>query len=346
MPYTSLALRDIAPDDWPALSGAFDDLTYEQSLTYARAAAARIGAEARFVVLETADGTPAAAACLRIKRVPGLGRGIAWIAAGPLTRPRERPAPAPDQLREILSALRREVHAAGHVLRLRLPVVAGYDPGDSAALAREAGFVPTESAPAYRTVVLDLDRDEDALMQGLHGKWRNPLRNALKAGLTLDSGPIAAFSDRFHGLYERVQRAKGFDPDIPPEFYYDLSGPDFAHDVLIARAEGADVAGMTIGRSGPNAVYLFGATDEPGRRLNAGYFLMWHSMLHSRAAGMRRFDLGGIDAADNPTVTRFKLRTGGAETAAPGPWEARPPGAGGRLIGLAETLHGKLRGRS
>ena len=29
--------------------------------------------------------TPVAAACLRIKRIPVLNRGIAWIAAGPLT---------------------------------------------------------------------------------------------------------------------------------------------------------------------------------------------------------------------------------------------------------------------
>lgn len=340
-----LTIRTIDPSIWPALVATFDDASYEQSLTYGQAAAARIGAETRFVAVETPQGEPVAAACIRIKRVPGLGRGIAWIAAGPMTRRQGLSAPSPERLHYILAVLRDEVHTAGHILRLRLPAVAGYRPDEIAPLATAAGFTPTDRSSAYRTVVVDLEPDEDTLMRGLHGKWRNPLRNALKAGLTLDHGPINAFADRFHRLYENVQQAKCFDPDIPPEFYYDLAGPDFSHDVLIARADGADVAGMTIGQTGANAVYLFGATDEPGRRLNAGYFLMWHTMLWSRDAGIRRLDLGGIDQEANPTVTRFKLRTGGRDVTAPGPWEARPPGLGGRVIDLAETIHGKLRHR-
>lgn len=346
MPLPSLILRDIAPAAWPDVLAGFDDASYEQSLTYGQAAAARIGGEVRFVALETPDGSPVAAACIRIKRIPGLGRGIAWIAAGPMTRPRGQPAAAPGQLGVILTALRDTVHASGHILRLRLPAVAGYTPDEIAPLARDAGFTPTDRAPSYRTVVIDLEPDEEALMRGLHGKWRNPLRNALKAGLTLEQGPIATFADRFHRLYENVQATKGFAPDIPPEFYYDLAGPDFGHEVLIARTEGADVAGMTIGHSGPNAIYLFGATDAPGRRLNAGYFLMWHAMLRSQAAGMRRLDLGGIDEENNPTVTRFKRRTGGQDITAPGPWESRPPGLPARVIDLAEALHRKLKGRS
>jgi len=340
-----LILRDIAPADWPSLLGTFEDASYEQSLTYGQAAAERIGGAARFVALDNAEGAPIAAACVRIKRIPGLGRGIAWIAAGPLTRPRGQLTPSPDRLRDILAALRHEIHSAGHVLRLRLPAVAGYKPDEIAPLAAAAGFTPTDRTPIYRTVLVDLEPDEEAQMKRLHGKWRNPLRNALKAGLSLDHGPIGAFAERFHRLYENVQQVKGFDPDIPPEFYYDLAGPDFHHEVLIAQADGVDVAGMTIGHTGSSAVYLFGATDEPGRRLNAGYFLMWHSMLWSREAGMRWLDLGGINEAENPTVTRFKLRTGGQDTTAPGPWEARPPGLGGRVIDLAETIHGKLRGR-
>lgn len=341
-----LIIRNIDPTAWPGISDAFEDTSYEQSLTYGQAAAVRIGGEARFVAVETTKGEPVAAACLRIKRIPGLGRGIAWIAAGPMTRPRTQPDLSPDRLCDILLVLRREIHAAGHILRLRLPAVAGYDPDKITPLTAAAGFTPTNRAPSYRTVIVDLEPDEDTLMRGLHGKWRNPLRNALKAGLSLDYGPIGTFSDRFHSLYERVRRAKGFNPEIPPDFYYDLTGPDFEHEVLIARVDGADVAGITIGRTGTNAVYLFGATDEPGRRMNAGYFLMWHAILRGRAAGVRRLDLGGIDEEANPTVTRFKLRTGGQDITAPGPWEARPPGAATLLIDLAETLHGKLSDRT
>ncbi len=340
-----LTLRSVAPEDWPAVSGGFRDLTYEQTLTYARAAAARIGAKAQFLALTDSGGEDVAAACLRLKRVPGLGRGIAWIAAGPLVQRRGRPDATPEALRAILAALRSHAEGTGHILRLRFPAPAGHDGAALERLAAQEGFAPTTRAAPYRTVIVDCDRPEDTLLSDLHGKWRNPLRNALKAGLTLDYMSIRRGADRFDALYREVQAVKGFRPDIPPAFYYGLSGPDFVHEVLIARKDGADIGAMTVGQAGENAIYLFGATSEAGRRLNAGHYLMWQAILRCRALGLKRFDLGGIDADTNPSVTRFKQRTGGAEIRAPGPFEFRPPGLGPALVGAAETLHARLKGR-
>ena len=212
-------------------------------------------------------------------------------------------------------------------------------------LAAEAGFSATDRSPSYRTVIVDCDQDEDILMRTLHGKWRNPLRNALKSGMELEYAPIADCADRFDALYREVQATKGFSPDIPPEFYYPLEGSDFTHEVLIARKDGADIAGMTIGHSGQNAVYLFGATSETGRRLNAGHYLMWQSILRCRELGLKCFDLGGIDPEENPSVTRFKQRTGGVDITAAGPYEFRPSGLPSILIGAAEALHTRIKAR-
>ena len=347
MKNSPLSLSAVAPENWPTINGVFRDLTYEQSLTYAQAAAARIGAQAQFVRLNDKHGNTVAAACFRIKRIPVLNRGVAWIAAGPLTCRHDQPAPpAPDELQAILAALRSHAHKAGHVLRLRFPAPALHDTETLNALAAHEGYATTDHTPSYRTVLIDLKADEDALMAALHGKWRNPLRNALKSGLELEIGSIAALSKRFHRLYKEVQAVKGFQPNIPPEFYYPLSGPDFDHKVLIARKDGQDIGAMTIGHSGTNAVYLFGATSEAGRHLNAGHYLMWQAMLHCRARSAKYFDLGGIDPDTNPSVTRFKQRTGGVDVTAPGPYETWPKGPVGQLIGLAETLHGRLKGRA
>lgn len=334
-----ISLRSIAPEDWPGLSSRFDDLTYEQSLTYAQAAADRIGAATEFVGLYDVHDTPVAAACLRIKKIPVLNCGIAWIAAGPLTRLRDMPDPDPETVCAILSGLRHYAHSAGHILRLRFPVQAS----PSADAIARTGFVPTQRSAPYRTVLIDPDQNDNALMKALHGKWRNPLRNALKAGVELETGPITALSGRFSKLYEQVRAAKGFQPDIPPEFYYHLSGPDFEHDVLIARKDNVDIGAMTIGYAGPNATYLFGATSDAGRRLNAGHYLMWQAMLYCRERGLKCLDLGGIDQEANPSVTRFKLRTGGADVTASGPYESRPNGITARMIDWAESLHRKLK---
>lgn len=330
-----LTVRNVPVEAWPQVTKHFQDLTYEQTLTYSVAAAHRIGARTEFLVLEK-DDRPVAAACLRIKTLPGLGRGIAWIASGPLIQPIMGPS---GDLCSILIVLRDHVcKKHGHILRLRLPISAGLDSEALSDLTLDAGFVETDRAAAYRTVLIDLKPGEEALMRGLHGKWRNALRNALKNGIELDRGPLSELSGRFAALYDAVQTVKGFQPDIPPDFYYQLYGPDFKHEVLIAHRDGKDLATITIGRAGRRMVYLFGATPEAGRRLNAGYFVMWNAILIGLTEGMDTFDLGGINEEINPDVTRFKRRTGGKEILAPGPFQARLTGPASRLILMAESL--------
>lgn len=334
-------MQSVAAEDWPRISAGFRDLTYEQTLSYAQAAAQRIGAKAQFITLSDQTGQPVAAACLRIKPVPGLGRGIVWIAAGPMVQPEA----TSEGLEAVFAALRIHAEQSGHILRLRLPASTLRDVSSVDRMAAEAGFAPADRSAPYRTVIIDCDQDEDTLMRALHGKWRNPLRNALKSGMELETQPIADCADRFHSLYQQVQAAKGFSPDIPPDFYYTLTGPDFSHEVLFAHQDGVDVGTMTIGRAGTAGVYLFGATTEPGRRLNAGHYLMWQAILHCKTHGMRWFDLGGIDADSNPSVTRFKLRTGGTEVTAAGPYEFQPTGLSTALIRTAETIHTRLKAR-
>ncbi|KNX39865.1 FemAB family protein [Roseovarius tolerans] len=335
-----LTVRNIPAEAWPQVTAGFQDLSYEQTLTYGVAAAHRIGAKAEFVVLER-DGRPVAAACLRIKTLPGLGRGIAWIASGPLIQPLTG---RHDDLGSILTALREHIcDKKGHILRLRLPIAAEGDAAALSNLALSSGFVETDRAAAYSTVLIDLKPGEEALMRGLHGKWRNILRSALKNEIKLDRGPMSELSGRFAALYDAVQTVKGFQPDIPPDFYYQLSGPDFDHDVLIAHREGKDLATITVGRAGRRMVYLFGATPEAGRRLNAGYFVIWNAILIGLAEGMETFDLGGIDEESNPDVTRFKRRTGGEEILAPGPFQAQPAGPVPHLVLRAEAFRKWMR---
>lgn len=335
-------VRPVSPDNWPEISLKFRDLTYEQSLTYSIAAAGRIGASSEFLSVETASGKVVAAAAARLRKIPGLGRGIVWIPSGPLLVPTDSSEPSAESLGAILDALRNHyVRKAGHILRLRLPAISRVDRAD---IFAKHGFIPTENALAYKTVLIDLSKSEETLWKSLHGKWRNPLRNAMKAGIEIDHLPFTQSHDRFFPLYNQVQQTKGFEPDIGPEFYKDLTGPDFEHDTLIAHKDGSDIGTMTIGRTGGSSVYLFGATPDAGRKLNAGYLLMWHAMLWAAKQGDDWFDLGGVSVGENPTIARFKLRTGGDEITAPGPYEARARGFVPSAILVAEQVHKKVRG--
>ncbi len=333
-------VRPLSPADWPDIGRKFRDLTYEQSLTYSIAAAGRIRARPEFLSIVDATGKVVAAAAARVRKIPGIGRGIVWIPSGPLIRPTDCGEPPAERLGGILDALQDYyVHKAGHILRIRLPIISQIEQTD---VFERHGLSPTMNAAAYQTVLVDLTKSEDALWKSLHGKWRNPLRNAMKAGIKIDHLSFTESHDRFFPLYNQVQQAKGFEPDIGPEFYKDLTGPDFEHDTLIAHKDGSNIGTMTIGRSGKSAVYLFGATPDEGRKLNAGHLLMWHAILWAAEQGCDWFDLGGISTKDNPDVARFKLRTGGEEIAALGPYEARAQGLIPSSILVAEQIHKKL----
>ncbi len=350
MTASTMQVRALSDAEWPGINAQFRDMTFEQSLTYGHPAAARIGAALRFAAVEEDSGICAAVA-LRLRRVPGLGRGIVWLPSGPLVQPLAGPDPDDTKLEGILAALRRQFCAReGHILRLRLSAVALLDPARVRAIAARAGFAPCPARPPYRSHALDLSQPPEALLRRLNGKWRTDLRFAHKSGLTLDSGTGPGFEARFLTLFDQVQAAKGFRPEITPQFHFDIFAshpvaPDYRLEILIATRAGQDLAGIVVATSGHAATYLYGATGEAGRPLRAGYFLTWEAILLARARGQLWYDLGGVDADANPDVARFKERMGGERIEAE-VFQAMPKGPVPRLITGLEALRGRLkRGR-
>ena len=338
-----LSIREVPETDWPGYAQQFRDLSFEQSLTYGRGAALRIGGKLSCLVLER-DGHLIAAAQVRIKTLPGLGRGIAWVASGPLLLPLDGSMPASGVMAEVFTALRAELALRrGHILRLRLPGIAFHDQDAVAAIAKATGFTPTNRAPVYRSIAIDLKQDQAVLMANLNGKWRTDLRYALKSELALEIGNSPEMQARFLVLFRDIQAAKGFAPDITPEFHFALSGPDLDYDILIITKDGQDLAGIVIGTSGHCTVYLFGATAEAGRALRAGYLLTWEGIRLSQQRGMHWYDLGGVDFDENPDVARFKDRMNGQNIEAAGPYETHSGGPLAYLIKALETLRAKLR---
>jgi hypothetical protein len=348
-----LTCREVASADWAGIAARFADLTYEQTRAYSLAAARRIGARSRFLALWTAEGELAAACAVRIKSVPGLGRGIAWCPGGPLMRPRRDDGAAAEaetaRLVAVLGALRACLAGgAGHVLRLR-PSGLLFAPAESVEFAaRTAGFQPAARPGPYRSFAIDAQADEAALMASMNGKWRTELRAALKAGLSVETGTGPAIETRFMAIYDAVKVAKGFDPEIPPGFHFALAGDDHQVETMIATHGGADVAGIVTVRCAASTTYAFGATGAAGRPLRAGYLLQWEAIRRARNQGSLWYDLGGVDFRANPDVARFKERMGGPAIGA-AVWQALPQGplahaGAGMILGL-EALRFRARGR-
>ena len=340
-----MTTRYISADEWLDVSRKFRDLSFEQSLTYGTAAVNRIGGVLKFLVVEDA-GQIIAATSIRLKTIPGLGRGIAWVPSGPLVQPIDGDAPDNAVLQEILTALRDQLCGnEGHVLRLRFPGTAFHDKPQTDHIAAACGYLPTDKVPTYMSFAMDLHKDHDTMLKDLMGKWRTDLRYAWKSDLSLDTGYSPELQRRFMVLFEDIQKEKGFQPDISPEFHFALDGDDLKYDILIATKDGQDLAGIVVGTSGKVTTYLFGATADAGRRLRAGFFLTWEGIKLSRDRGLDWYDLGGIDFEENPAVARFKDRMNGSAIYAAGPYEACPAWPWSSLVLGLEAAYGRLKGR-
>jgi hypothetical protein len=345
-----ITTRRVTEAEWLQSSASFRDVTFEQSLGYGRPAAARIGGDLELIAVEQ-DGRTLALAGVRLRKVPGLRRGIAWIPSGPIHLPLNLPAPDMGTKVAILKALHHDlVVRQGHILRLRLAGIALGDDAEVIKIAAEAGFAVAPRAADYHSIAIDLTLDAQTLMEKLAGKWRTDLRFAQKSGLELDhaTGPDEGMAQRFMTMFNAVQQAKGFQSDITPQFHFDLARagktPDYTLDILVARKDADDVAGIVLGTAGRCTTYLFGATADKGRPLRAGYFLQWEAIALARGKGSLWYDLGGVDAEANPDVARFKERMGGV-TLNSKAFEARPSGVFPLIVGVLENLRASFRQR-
>jgi hypothetical protein len=165
----------------------------------------------------------------------------------------------------------------------------------------------------YATVWLELSPDEDRLRSGLHGKWRNSLRAAEKAGIQVRAAERnRAFEDSM-AAYDRFRRNRRFigpPADLIRHMRY-LPGATGNVGVWNAVHENIRVAGIALIRHGASATYLAGWTSPHGRHRNAHNLLLWRAIAELRKTGTDWLDLGGVDTTSAPGIARFKLGLGG-----------------------------------
>src|SRR5678816_293619 len=77
------SLRQVGRQEWEVLCRGFADYSYRQSWAYASQLAQLRGARAEFVAVEK-DGAVIALASVRVKTMPVIGSGLAFISGGPM----------------------------------------------------------------------------------------------------------------------------------------------------------------------------------------------------------------------------------------------------------------------
>jgi lipid II:glycine glycyltransferase (peptidoglycan interpeptide bridge formation enzyme) len=342
-----LVTQGVSRDAWIALTGEFADHGYRHSWDYAAAMAERSGATVENVAI-LQDQRAVALASVRVKRLPGMRTGIAYVSGGPLVRHRAPRASDPS-LDLVIAALKEEyVDRRRLVLRVAPPIGDAAWNEVQAGCFESAGFARTDRVDPYTTVLVDIDRPLEQIRSGFAQKWRNCLNKAERQDLRVTDGRDPRLFDDFIPLFDELVARKAFDVDLGADFYARLQErlPDGERLYVAIAWDGDDpVAGVVASMHGDTPVYLLGAANHAARKSNAAYLLQWRAIEEASRSGCRWYDLGGVDAEANPGVRKFKLGMGGTELSSPGPYELAPGPIRGAAVRGAERIVKVIRSR-
>jgi hypothetical protein len=276
----------------------------EQSWAYGEALAALEACRVRRALVSRAGTALAMVQAFDKRRF--LPLAAVRILRGPLWL---EPELSPELRQGVLLLIKRQFRLARRELLIWSPELV--DGPGSLQLMRACGA--RQMVTGYSTVVLDLQRPEDDLRAGLHGKWRNMLVGAERAGLGVEAASDGRTLDWLVDRAEAFRRRAGF-VGLPGDLVRAIARaqPD-RQDVLVLTAEARRerLAGVLFFVHGRTATYTLAWTGPEGRRLRAHNLLLWRAVLALRERGVDWLDLGGVNAAAAPGVARFKLGLGG-----------------------------------
>jgi hypothetical protein len=151
-------------------------------------------------------------------------------------------------------------------------------------------------------------RLEGDLLANMHGKHRNVVRKAQKAGVTVDMTAAPDLAS-FAALYEqtmRRQEAAGYYL-FPPE-YWERLGALADGLVLFDAVHDGDVVASGLCLRGDRWLhYHLGATGDRARDLGASNLLLYETALWGQATGLEELHLGG-GAGGRESLYAFKQR--------------------------------------
>lgn len=330
---------------WNELAAKFTDHNIYQTPEYEESREDAAKTEVSRVVVTRANG-PVGIAQVRIKRIPLIGGGLAYLYRGPLWR---TGSGDPDTLSDVLRELHR-VFCVGQGLTLRVVPNAATETGSAewASGLEAAGFRAEASEKLERTIMLDLRPTVDELRKRLAQKWRNCLNQSERNGLKITRSRKMEDWQYFEALYDAMLKEKQFATGVSIEAFRRLQQvleDGSKMQVLLAWSDGVPVAGHVSSTLGDTCIYLFGASGDAARQTKAAYLLQWEALVHARASGARWYDLGGVDLVTNPGVYHFKSGLGGIETEFLSSYVASPNSARKYLVPLAEAAYRRCRGK-
>lgn len=163
-------------------------------------------------------------------------------------------------------------------------------------------------AQGAKLAIVDLV-NADEMRTRLHQKWRNQLKKAERAGLTIIDQPLSAMPHSWFLRAEAAQQKARRYKSYPTGFLLAYATANKGQARLYsAMMNGEPIAGILVLKHGRMATYQAGVTTPEGRRHCAHNLLLWRAMSDLQRKRFIQLDLGRADLSEG--LRRFKLGTG------------------------------------
>jgi len=303
MPFAPV--EDVAPDVWDPFVEAHPGSHFLQTSAWG-ALKSRFGWEAQRTGI-TNGSSVAAGAQVLYRRLPGgLGK-LAYVPRGPLVDWSNE-----TQVQALIARLVGAARAHGAIALTLEP-----DLPDSAARREQLSRLGLRPAPITiqppRTLIVDISRDEDAILGSMKSKTRYNIRLAARKGVAVRAATRADLP-AFQKLMSITGSRDRFDVHSAAyyEAAYDLFAPRGWATVLLAEVEGAPVAAVMVFALSSMAWYIYGASSNAHRNKMPTYLLQWEAMRWARSRGCTSYDLWGIPDTDEDRLeSEFTTRSDG-----------------------------------
>ncbi len=147
---------------------------------------------------------------------------------------------------------------------------------------------------SYESGLIDLSQTSEVLRANLRSNWRNQLKFSEKKQLIFESSNEFDDFKWIIFCFKKLRKEKNFYGHSVKflEAFYQLSSESYETWIIIVSHHDEKVAGMLIAQSKSSCVPLIIWVSDKGRKLNAGNFLLWNSILYAKGKGCLWFDLG------------------------------------------------------
>lgn len=290
---------------WYDLIKLFDDANLYQMWSYD---ACRYGDKGISHLVLKRRQIEVAAAQVRIMRLPGLNKGIAYIRWGPLWRLSGQ-SEDHEVFQQAVRALRNEFSVRRNLLLRIYPMAFRGDHDVLEEILIEEGFALHEEDRFDRTLILDLTPSISEIRASFDDKWRNHLNRAEKNGLEMIMGGEDYLFERIKPIYNEMVRRKGFEATVDIEHLRKIQKDlpnKYKLKVFLCLMNGELCGGAIYSAIGTTGMSLVRATTELGMKTRAAYLIQWEFIKWLKEAGFQIYDLNGINPETNPGTYKFK----------------------------------------